>query len=264
MEKFIEDYVLSCPECQQNKAARHARYSLLQALESAYRTWDSISMDFIIELPVSDGCLSVWVIIDRFMKMAHFIPLKDGEKKATDLVKIFLKEVWRFHGLPSSIVSDRDSRFTSAFWSSLVKALDIRLKMSSPFHPQMDGQTEKVNQTLECYLRNYCNYEQDNWSKMLPLAENAYNNSLTTAMGMSPFFANFGFDRRTNWPIEAEAMNAASRNYVHWMTSVYALCRKGLEQAWETMGKYHDRHAKKPPKYSVGDLVMLNGKILKI
>jgi hypothetical protein len=101
--------------------------------------------------------------------------------------------------------------------------------MSLPFHPQMDGQTERVSQTLECFLRNYCNYEQDNWPEMLPMAEYAYTNSLTTAKKLSPFFANFGFDPRTNWPIEAEAKNPASRNYVHWMTSVHALCRKGLE-----------------------------------
>jgi hypothetical protein len=93
MEKFIKDYVRSCPECQRNKAAHHAHYGLLQPLEFAYHPWDSISMDFIIALPVSDGCSSVWVIVDRFAKMAHFIPLKDGEKKAMDLVKIFLKEV---------------------------------------------------------------------------------------------------------------------------------------------------------------------------
>jgi transposase InsO family protein len=111
-------------------------------------------MDFIIELQVSDGCSSVWVIIKKFTKMANFIPLKDGEKKATDSVKIFLKEVWRFHGIPSNIVSDWDSRFTSGLWRALVEALDIRLKMSSPFHPETDGQTERVNQTLKSYLRN--------------------------------------------------------------------------------------------------------------
>ena len=85
-------------------------------------------------------------------KSAQYIPLTDGEKRAIDLVKIFLKEVWRFHGLPSNIVSDWDSRFTSTFWSSLVKALDIRLMISSPFYPQTDGQTDRFNQTLECYL----------------------------------------------------------------------------------------------------------------
>jgi transposase InsO family protein len=152
-------------------------------------------------------------------------------------VRIFLKEVWRFHGLPSNIVSDRNSRFTSTFWSSLVEALDIRLKMSSPFHPQTDRQMERINQMLECNLRNYCNYEQDNWSEMLPMAEYVYNNSLTTAMGMSPFFANFEFDPRTNWHIEAEAKNPASRNYFHWMTSVHTLCRSSLDSARQTMGK---------------------------
>jgi hypothetical protein len=131
MEKFIEDYVRSCPQCLRNTAARHTRYRLLQPLELGYRPWDSISMDFIIELPISDRCPFLLVILNRFTKMAHFITLKDGEKSATDLVKIFQKEVWRFHGLPSNIVSDRDSTFTSTFWKALVKALDIRLKMFS-------------------------------------------------------------------------------------------------------------------------------------
>jgi hypothetical protein len=195
--------------------------------------------------------------------MAHFIPLKDGKKKATDLVKIFLKEVWGFHGLPSNIISDRDSRFTSTFGSSLVEALDIQLKISSPFHPQIDGQTERVNQILECYLRNYCNYEQDNWCEMLPIAEYAYNNSLTTATGMSPFIANYGFNPRMNWPIEAEAKNPTSRNCVYWMSSVHDLCQRGLKKAQDSMRKYHDKHAKEPPKHSVGDLVMPNEKNLK-
>jgi hypothetical protein len=95
------------------------------------------------------------------------------------------------------------------------------------------------------------------------MAEYVYNNSLTTATEMSPFFATFGFDPQTYCPIEAEEKNAASRNYVYWMTSVHALYCKGLEQAGETMEKYHDSHAKEPLKYSVGDLVMLNGINLK-
>jgi hypothetical protein len=160
-------------------------------------------------------------------------------------------------------VSDRDSRFTSAFWKALVKALDIWLKMPSPFHPPTDGQTEWVNHMLECYQRNSCNFKQDNWSERLPMAEYVYNNSLTTATRILPFFANFGFDPRTNWPFEAEVKNPAYRHYVQWITSVHVHCRKSLEQAQVTMGKYHDRCAKEPLKYSVGDLVMLNRKNLK-
>jgi hypothetical protein len=101
--------------------------------------------------------------------MAHFIPLTDGEKGATVPVKVS-KEVWRFDYLPSNIVSDRNSRFTSTFWSSVVVALDVVLKMASSFCPQMDRQTRGIKQPLECYLQNYCNYVQDNWSEMLPMA----------------------------------------------------------------------------------------------
>jgi hypothetical protein len=111
---------------------------------------------------VSDGSSSVWVIINGFTKIALFIPLKDEDKTATDLVRICLKDVWKFHGLPSNIVSDRNSRFTSVFCCMSAEALAIRLKMSLPFHPQMDGQKERVNQMLECYLQNYCKYKEDN------------------------------------------------------------------------------------------------------
>ena len=109
-------------------------------------------MDFITELPESTGYTEIWVIVDRFSKMAHFIPLKAGEKSADHLARIFLKEVWRFHGLPNNIVSDRDSRFTSSFWKALMRLLGINQKMSTAYHPQTDGQTERVNQTLESYL----------------------------------------------------------------------------------------------------------------
>ena len=138
--------------------------------------------------------------------------------------------------------------------------LAVRVRKSMAFHPQTDGQTESVNQSLEQYLCQYCNYEQDNWYDLLPLAEYAYNNSATTATQISPFFANFGFHPWTNWPVEKEFKNPASRNYAHGMESVHELCVKRLEETHERMGKYYDRSRKEAPPYSVGDLVMLNGK----
>jgi hypothetical protein len=109
-------------------------------------------MDFITALPESDGYSQIWVIVDRLTKMAHFIPLREGseagasEAPVEDRAKVFAKEVWRLHGLPSDIVSDRDTRFTSRFWQELTKHLDIKLSMSTAFHPQTDGQTERVNE----------------------------------------------------------------------------------------------------------------------
>jgi len=107
-------------------------------------------MDFITELPVSEECDQLWVIIDRFTKMAHFIPLR--EKTAADLAIIFAREVWKHHGLPTDIVSDRDSRFTSEVWREFLQLSGIRPHMFTAFHPQTDRQTEWLNQTIEAYL----------------------------------------------------------------------------------------------------------------
>ena len=162
MAKDIEDYVRSCEDCQKNKAPRHKRYGTLHPLESSYAPWDSISMDFITQLPKSEGCSTISVLVDRFTKMVYFIPIKDGQKTAEGFAKLFLQNIWKLHGLPSSINSDRDHGFTSKFWAELVGRLDVRLRQSTAFHPQTDGQTERVNQFLAQYLRQYCNYEQDN------------------------------------------------------------------------------------------------------
>ena len=187
MNERIIDFVKSCPECQQNKISRHQPYRLSSPLELPYAPWQSIAMDFITELPTSEGCDQLWVIIDRFTKMAHFLPLKKDGKTAADLAVIFAKEVWRHHGLPTDVVSDRDSRFTSEVWKEFLRLSGIWSHMSTAFHPQTDGQTEQLNQTIEAYLRVFVSKEQNDWVRLLTMAEFAYNNSTTTGNGMSPF-----------------------------------------------------------------------------
>src|SRR4030095_6313069 len=127
--------------------------------------------------------------------MAHFAPCK---KTATtsDFVEMFMNYVVRLHGLPDSVVSDRGSIFTSKFWRGLARHLGVKGKLSMAFHPQTDGQTERMNQTLEQYLRMYCNYQQDDWYSHLSLAEFAYNNSFQSTIKCSPFYANYGFHPR--------------------------------------------------------------------
>ena len=114
-----------------------------------------------MELPMSEGCDQLWVIVDRFTKMAHFIPLP--EKTAADLAIIYTREVWKHHGLPADIVSDRDSRFTSEIWKEFLWLSSIQPCMSTAFHPQTDGQTERLNQTIETYLQTFVGKEQDDW-----------------------------------------------------------------------------------------------------
>jgi len=221
MNERIIDFVKSCPKCQQNKASRHQPYGLSSPLELPYAPWQSIAMDFITELPESEGCDQLWVVIDRFTKMAHFLPLRKEGKMAADLAVVFAREIWKFHGLPTDIVSDRDSHVTSEIWKGFLRLSGIRLRMSTAFHPQTNGQTEWLNQTIEAYLRAFVSKEQDDWVRLLPMAEFAYNNSVTTGNGMSPFYANYGFHPVAMNPASTEPLNPASKIYPHWMNTVH-------------------------------------------
>jgi transposase InsO family protein len=263
MDEQIIDYVRSCPQCQKDKAARHQKYGLLQPLELPYAPWQSIAMDFITDLPESSGCDQLWVVVDRFTKMAHFIPLQKDGKTTADLVKIFAREIWKLHGLPLDIISDRDSRFTSSTWKVFLGTLGIKPRMSTAFHPQTDGQTERLNQTIEAYLRSFVNHEMNDWVDLLPMAEFAYNNSVTTATGLSPFYANYGYNPNGSNPSVTGARNPASQAYAHWMHTVHEGTKLALEQTRERMRKYADQHRKEAPAYQVGDLVMLDGRNIR-
>jgi len=198
MDENITKYVGSCDVCQRNKVIRHKRYGLLEPLEVPMRPWKVIFMDFIVGLSKSDTDTKIWVIIDRFSKMAHFIPLRPDEH-IKELALMFVKEIWGLHGLPESIVSDRDIQFTSKFWTSLRQLLQGKLNLSTTFHPESDGQTERVNQTLEQYLRSYCSYQQDDWVSLLTFGEDTYNTSMSECTKSSPFEIKYGFYPQTQW-----------------------------------------------------------------
>jgi len=202
------------------------------------------------------------VVVDRFPKMAHFIGLPENAT-AKDVGDTFLREVWKLHGLPTEIISDMDAKFSGEFWESLCKMLGVKRRMSTAYHPQTDGQTERTNQVLEDYLRTFVNYDQDDWYQLLPLAENAYNNSATNAHKMTPFFANYGFHPQTEWMKEREAHNPGATMYGHWMQDIHQQAKQTLENTRESMKKYYDRKATKQPSIEVGDLVMLNAKNIR-
>ena len=186
LTNWINDHVRSCDECQKNKSPRHACLGLLQPLQVPFAAWTSICTDLIAQLPESEGRTQIMVVVDRFTKMANFIGLEQNVT-AKDVANVFLQEVWKLHGLPREIISYMDTKFSGEFWESLCKSLKIKQRISTAYHPQTDGQTERTNQVLECYLRNFVNYDQNNWYQLLQLAEQAYNNSVTNAHGMSLF-----------------------------------------------------------------------------
>ena len=159
------------------------------------------------------------VVADRFTKMAHFICLETNAT-ARDVADSFYNVVWKLHGLPSEIISDMDAKFSGKFWESLCKSLGMKRIMSTAYHPQTDGHTERNNQVLKGYLRNFVNYDQNDWYQLLPLAEYAYNNSKASAHKVTPFFANYGFHPQTEWMKERDVPNPGATMYTHSMQTV--------------------------------------------
>jgi len=192
MKKEVADYVAKCLTCQQVKAEHRLPAGKLQSLPIPVWKWERITMDFIVGLPRSQaGHDAIWVIVDRLTKSAHFIPIHTvwtGER----LAQVYLGEIVRLHGVPASIVSDRDTRFVSHFWKSLQEAMGTRLDFSTAFHPQSDGQSERTIQTLEDMLRACVIDYQGSWPQFLPMAEFAYNNSYQASIQMAPFEALYG------------------------------------------------------------------------
>jgi hypothetical protein len=158
-------------------------------------------MDFITGLPrTRKGNDSIWVIVDRLTKVAHFLPVKTTYR-GDQLAKLYISRIVSLHGVPKSIISDRGTQFTSRFWENLHEALGTRLAFSTAYHPQTDGQTERVNQILEDMLRACALTYGDSWEDSLPYAEFSYNNGYQASLTMSPFEALYGRKCRTplNW-----------------------------------------------------------------
>jgi transposase InsO family protein len=196
MTRDIDEYVKACELCVRTKAPRSAPPGFLQPLPTPFRAWSDISVDYITPLPECerDGrkFKHIAVVVCRLTKMRHFIPMTS--LSAEELATAFINRIYVLHGTPDTIVSDRGTQFVSEFWTQLSERLGVRLKHSSAFHPQTDGQTERVNAILEQYLRAFMNFHQDDWVDWLALAEFASNNVPSETTGVSPFFANYGFN----------------------------------------------------------------------
>ncbi|TIC91053.1 Transposon Tf2-6 polyprotein [Colletotrichum higginsianum] len=258
----VASAIKDCEMCKKSKNSPHKPYGQLQPLPIPPEAWHSISLDFIVKLPKSREPLtktwydSILVIVDRLTKYAYFIPYLESST-AEGLAYTFLKYIISNHGLPKEIVSDRDKLFTSKFWKSLISQLGADHKLSTAFHPQTDGQTERINQILEQYLRCYVNYDQDNWVPLLPMAQFAYNSAIGESTLHSPFYLNYGFQPTAyGEPRQGPRALKAVADY-NKLRELQENIAKDLEFVRARMKKYSDPSRMTGPSFEEGDSAYL-------
>ncbi|KAK1417159.1 hypothetical protein QVD17_26282 [Tagetes erecta] len=257
MKKDIALFVAKCLTCSKVKAEHQRPSGLLEQPEIPMWKWESIAMDFITKLPrTSSGHDSIWVIIDRLTKSAHFLPIRE-DYSVEKLARIYTSEIISRHGTPLDIISDRDGRFTSRLWRTFQLALGTQLNLSTAFHPQTDGQTERTIQTLEDMLRSCVLDFGGNWNLHLPLVEFSYNNSYHSSIKMAPFEALYG--RKCRSPIcwhEIGEAQITGPELIQETTDKILQIRDNLLTARSRQKSYADKR-RKPLEFNVGELVLL-------
>ena len=265
-KKDVNLYVRTCPICQRTKADQRRPAGLLQPLPVANKKWESIATDLVVALPETDrGYDAIAVFLDRLTKMLHLVPTTT-KVTAEGYARLFFDNVWKLHGLPRSIVSDRDTRFTSTFWKALWGMLGCELRMSTAFHPQTDGVTERDIRTVQETLRAYVSERQDDWDLRLAQAEYVYNNGVHAATQFTPFYLNYGVHPEHPAAIIVDATRARAEGANRFSERVHRdilAAKVHLEQARLRMRIQADRR-RREKEFAVGDRVLLRTKNIEL
>jgi hypothetical protein len=256
LSKDVTSFVQQCETCLRCKYERVASPGLLQPLPIPAGVWQSIAMDFIDKLPNSHGKDAIWVVVDRLSKYAHFIPLSHPYSAST-LAEIFVKEIYRLHGPPANIVSDRDPIFTSKFWYAFLHLLGVSQSLTTAYHPQSDGQSEVLNRCLEHYLRAMTWQRPKEWSTWLPLAEWWYNTTYHSAIQATPYEVVYGQQPAIHLPYcpQSTLVESVDRSFMAREEMIQKL-QANLIRAQARMKKQTDKH-RTDREFKVGDWVML-------
>jgi len=260
--KEVKQYVEGCDACQRNKNRIEQPAGKLMPNSIPAKPWTHISADFITKLPLAQGYDSILVVVDRLTKMAYFVPTTE-KTSAEGLARLFRDNVWKLHRLPESIISDRGPQFATRLMKELNGMLGIKSKLLTAFHPQTDGQTERVNQKLEQYLRMFIDHRQEQWPEWLGTAEFTYNNKVYSSTRTSPFKANYGQDPRMGFEGRKKGKYARAEKFIEKMKEIQKEAKAALGKAQEDMKKYADKKRSDVEEYKVRDLVMLSTKDLK-
>lgn len=259
--KDIVKYARGCENCQRNNPSNQKPYGFLSPLPAPQASFRHLTLDFIGPLPICKirgfSYRYILQVVDRLTKRVWIIPVERPTAKET--AESFVNHVVRFAGLPDSLISDQGRAFIDGTWKEICARLQISHKLSTSYHPETDGQTERANKTLEVYLRHYVNYYQDDWVNYLPLAEFCCNNNTNASTGVSPFFASFGHHPRMNFAPESEFIEP--RNYPDFtkrMESLVKFCNEQITLAQAYQSTYANEKRLPAPRYQVGDTVYLS------
>lgn len=262
MKVDIVAYVRSCLRCQQTKTFPAKPIGLLQPNPIPSAPWTDISVDMIVGLPNSQGFDALLNVVDRFTKMIHVIPTT-ATVTAQGIARLYRDNVWKLHGLLRKVISDRGPQFASKFMKELNHILGIETALSTAYHPQTDGQTERVNQDVEQYLRLFVNYRQDDWADWISHAEFTYNNRQHSATSYSPFFLNYGRHPQSSFTIPATTVVLEATQFAQTLKDLHEHTQQSLMEAATSMKRFADRRRSPPPTFAVGDKVFLDASDLR-
>lgn len=263
MELDVRRFVAACSVCARGKSSHRPPAGHLRPLPVPSRPWSHIALDFITGLPPSEGNTVILTIIDRFSKAVHFVPLSKLPT-ATETAQLLVQHVFRLHGIPADVVSDRGPQFTSAVWKAFCQALGASVSLSSGYHPQTNGQTERANQHLESVLRCVAATNPSSWSSFLPWAEYANNSQASAATGITPFEASLGYLPPLFPSQEEEIAVPSVQHHLRRCHRIWSQTRTALLNSTEKNKRFADRHRIPAPAYTEGQLVWLSSQTVSL
>ena len=259
MHTEILQYCNECFGCQKNKGGRRP-YGLLQPIQPPTKKWGAMSMDFITNLPETEENFDAIVtFVDSLTKLVHFRAVKYKGLTAKELSKVFLQEIFRHHGVPEYIISDRDTKMTSKFWGQVMAQLGSLCNFTTAHRPQADGQTERVHRTAEEVLRQYISPDMRNWAELLPMVEFALNDSVHEGMSETPFFLTYGCHPNKPIDLALKTSNLMARKSAKEINLAIKKARELLVQSKEQMKRQYDKH-QTDVAFTEGEKVWLSSK----